>query len=162
MKKRSWLFTFLLAGILLVGCSAEKNAENAKKNTETSDQTKEVSNEPSTALKLMEDEKAGRYLADAKGMALYYFAKDKPNTTNCKGECLKNWPAFDGKKLVVPEGFNKEDFGTITREDTGENQTTFKGYPLYYFIKDKASGDVNGQGVKGVWFIVNSKTTFAQ
>lgn len=161
MKKWSWLFTFLLVGILLVGCNAEKNPESAK-NTETSNQAEEASNEPETALMVMEDEKAGKYLADAEGMALYYFANDKPNTTNCAGECLDNWPAFYSENPEVPEGFNKEDLGTITREDTGEKQTTYKGYPLYYFVKDEASGDVLGQGVKGVWFIVNSETTFAQ
>ncbi|MCP3739910.1 hypothetical protein [Rossellomorea sp. BNER] len=156
MKKWSWLLTFLLTAIL-VGCSAEENT----KDKQTSDQAEEVSNEPVSALKLIEDEKAGKYLADADGMALYYFAKDKPNTTNCKGECLENWPAFYAENLEVPEGFNKDDFSTITREDTGEKQTTYKGYPLYYFVKDTASGDVNGQGVKDVWFIVNSETTFA-
>jgi predicted lipoprotein with Yx(FWY)xxD motif len=169
MKKWNWLFTFLFAGILLVGCSAEENA----KDTDTIDQaeetaaeveniTEDASEEPATTLKLMEDEKAGKYLADAKGIALYYFAKDEPNTTNCSGECLENWPAFYSENLEVPEGFNKDDFGTITRKDTGEKQTTYKGYPLYYFIKDEASGDVNGQGVKDVWFIVNSESTFAQ
>lgn len=110
----------------------------------------------------MENKKIGKYLTDAKGMALYFFAKDQPNTSNCSGDCLENWPAFYSEDFAVPEGFNKEDFGTITRADTGEKQTTYKGYPLYYFVKDGASGDVKGQGVKDVWFIVNSETSFAQ
>lgn len=180
MKKWSWLFTFLLAGIILAGCGAEQNAEE----TDTKDQaeeksddsvnqadgktekvnndTEEASAELDEALQLMENEKVGKYLADADGRALYYFAKDAPNTTNCSGECLINWPVFYSENFAVPEGFNKDDFGTITREDTGEKQTTYKGYPLYYFVNDKASGDVNGQGVKDVWFIVNSETTFPQ
>jgi predicted lipoprotein with Yx(FWY)xxD motif len=163
MKKWYGLFIFLLAGILLVGCSGAANSENTKntENTETSDQAKETSNEPVSELKLMENETVGKYLTDAEGMALYYFTKDAPNTTNCSGECLQNWPAFYAESLgELPEGFSKDDFNTITREDTGEKQTTYKGYPLYYFVNDKASGDVNGQGVKDVWFIVNSETTF--
>lgn len=168
MKKWSWLFTFLLAGILLVACGVKENAEDADTNdqaeevVEVENNTEEASEEPAAALKLMEDEKAGKYLADAKGIALYYFEKDMPNTSNCSGECLENWPAFYSENLEVPEGFNKDDFDTITRKDTGEKQTTYKGYPLYYFVKDKASGDINGQGVKDVWFIVNSESTFAQ
>jgi predicted lipoprotein with Yx(FWY)xxD motif len=159
MKKWSGLFIFLLIGILLVGCSSTKNMES----TETSAPTKEISYGPASGLKLLEDKKTGKYLADAKGMALYYFTKDQPNTTNCSGECLQNWPAFYAENLEeLPEGFNKDDFSTITRKDTGDKQTTYKGYPLYYFIKDKAPGDVNGQGVKDVWFIVNNETTFAQ
>ncbi|OIK16660.1 hypothetical protein BIV60_03280 [Bacillus sp. MUM 116] len=156
MKKWSWLFTFLLAGILLVGCSTQKN----NMNTEGTNQAKDASTKPVTALKLMENEKTGKYLADEEGRTLYYFAKDKINKTNCKGECLENWPPYYSKNFEVPKGFNKKDFGTIIRDDTGEKQTTYKGYPLYYFKKDKTSGEVNGQGVKGVWFIVNSETKF--
>jgi predicted lipoprotein with Yx(FWY)xxD motif len=164
MKKWGWLFTFLLAGILLAGCSSQENAEDTDTNDQAEETTAEVNNNAEEAsadkLQLMEKEEIGNYLADAEGMALYYFAKDEPNTSNCSGECLENWPAFYSENLEVPEGFNKDDFGTITREDTGEKQTTYKGYPLYYFVKDEASGDVNGQGVKDVWFIVNSETTF--
>ncbi|MBS4212834.1 COG4315 family predicted lipoprotein [Neobacillus rhizophilus] len=169
MKKWSWLFIFLLAGVLLVGCGAKENA----KDKDTSNQAKETATEVNnaaektadksdTALQLKENEKVGNYLADADGMTLYYFAKDKRNTSNCSGECLQNWPAFYSENLDVPEGLNKQDFSTITRADTGEKQTTYKGFPLYYFVNDKAAGDVNGQGVKDVWFIVNSETTFPQ
>lgn len=169
MKKWNWLFLLLLTGVLLVGCSSKENAEDTQTNDQAEEvskdsgdtQTEESSNDPVSALKIMENEKAGKYLADADGKALYYFKNDKPNTSNCSGECLQNWPVFYEKNLEVPEGFNKDDFGTITREDTGNQQTTYKGYPLYYFVKDQASGDVNGQGVKDVWFIVNSETTFA-
>ncbi|GGB62620.1 hypothetical protein [Fictibacillus barbaricus] len=165
MKKWSWLFLFLLTGVLLVGCGAEENAKDLSaggKAEETATEAAKNSTEPGPALQLLENEKVGEYLADAKGMTLYYFAKDTPNTTNCSDDCLKNWPAFYGENVEVPEGYNKEDFGTITRGDTGEKQTTYKGFPLYYFVNDKATGDVNGQGVKEVWFIVNSETTFSQ
>jgi predicted lipoprotein with Yx(FWY)xxD motif len=165
MKKWSWLFTFALTGILLVGCSPDENAEDIDTHDQEKEKpiynnTDEASEEPAVALQLLENEKIGEYLADASGMALYYFTKDKPDTTHCTGECLEKWPAFYSENIQVPEGFNKEDFDTITREDIGQKQTTFKGYPLYYFIKDKMSGDVKGQGVKNVWFIVNSETTF--
>ncbi|MBS4193125.1 hypothetical protein KHA94_23750 [Bacillus sp. FJAT-49705] len=158
MKPFMWLFTFLLAGTLLGGCSSEEGAEDVDKKDQAEETTAE---ELASALKLMENEKTGKYLADADGMALYYFTKDKPDTTNCSGECLENWPAFYSEHLDVPDGYNKEDFGTITREDTGKKQTTYKGYPLYYFVNDKAQGDVNGQGVKDVWFIINNETIFA-
>ncbi|MFZ7943360.1 hypothetical protein [Neobacillus sp. 19] len=168
MKKWNWIVLFLLTGVLLVGCSSKEKAEDTQKN----DQAEAVSNEPSDkktkessqekvpALQLMENEKTGKYLTDADGKALYYFKNDKPNTSNCSGECLQNWPSFYKENFEVPEGFNKDDFGTITREDTGEKQTSYKGYPLYYFVKDQASGDVNGQGVKDVWFIISSETNF--
>jgi hypothetical protein len=43
---------------------------------------------------------------------------------------------------------------TITRADDGKNQVTYNGIPLYYFAKDAKAGDINGQGIKGVWFLV--------
>ena len=47
-----------------------------------------------------------------------------------------------------------EDFGTITRED-GKKQTTFRGYPLYYWVGDKAAGDTKGQGMGNVWHVID-------
>ena len=40
----------------------------------------------------------------------------------------------------------------ITRAD-GSSQTTFQGWPLYYFAGDNEPGDINGDGVNGVWFV---------
>lgn len=101
----------------------------------------------------------GDYLTDAKGMTLYYFAKDSANTSACEGACLKNWPIFFDGKIKAPAGLSDKDFGSFTRGDEGYlPQSTFKGYPLYYFSGDKAAGDTNGQGFKGIWFVINPST----
>jgi alpha-glucoside transport system substrate-binding protein len=34
-------------------------------------------------------------------------------------------------------------------------QTTYKGWPLYYFVNDQAAGDTLGQGVNNVWFVID-------
>jgi len=65
-----------------------------------------------------------------------------------------NWPAFAPESVIVPSALNPADFSTITRAD-GTKQLTFKGYPLYYFVKDKVRGDVTGQGVGEVWYMVD-------
>ncbi|WP_169306551.1 plastocyanin/azurin family copper-binding protein [Cohnella pontilimi] len=96
----------------------------------------------------------GNYLVDSKGLALYYFDKDPKGATVCFGDCLKNWPVFYTEKPVVPSGLKAEDFGEIVRPDGGK-QTTYKGYPLYYWIKDTKRGDTTGQNVGKVWFVVN-------
>jgi len=33
---------------------------------------------------------------------------------------------------------------------------TYNDLPLYYFYLDKAPGDVNGQGVGGIWWLVSA------
>lgn len=164
MKNFGWISVFLLAVVLLAGCNSSgeesKTEANKQEETEKTTESTETTETEKPSLQLLENEKAGSYLADEDGKALYYFTKDEPNVSNCSGECLGNWPVFYAEDFDVPDGFNKDDFDSITREDTGEKQTTYKGYPLYYFIKDQASGDVNGQGVKDVWYIVNADTDF--
>ena len=106
------------------------------------------------AVKLSEKDGVGKYLTDAKGMTLYLFKKDSPGKSSCAGPCVAKWPLYHRGKVSVPEGVNALDFGTITRED-GLQQTTYKGWPLYYFASDKAPGDVKGQGAGDVWFVAN-------
>ncbi|QDS33974.1 hypothetical protein [Brevibacillus brevis] len=157
------VFTLAILSIVFVLAACGKSTE-VKTETVQPDQaqTEETKSEqaPADSLQLLENEKAGKYLADPLGRALYYFKKDEAGKSNCSGDCLANWPAFTQEDFAVPEGFDKKDFDTITREDNGKKQVTYKGFPLYYFAKDQQEGDVIGQGVKDVWFLVNSETAF--
>ncbi len=96
----------------------------------------------------------GNYLADAKGMTLYYFTKDSVGKSTATGAILAAWPLFNAGNFIVPSSINASNFGTITRSD-GLKVSTFKGWPLYYFAKDQVSGDTLGQGFGGVWFVIN-------
>lgn len=97
----------------------------------------------------------GNYLTDENGVALYWFKKDSPGTSACSGGCLTNWPAFYRESTEPAEGTRGEDYGTITRED-GTKQTTFKGYPLYYFAGDKMKKTLTkGHKAREVWFLIN-------
>lgn len=163
MKK--WMFFITIAAgiFLLSACgngsdSSPKDEDSSKNEQDTTEETSDEGESDTKTLQLLEDSDAGKYLADDEGMTLYLFTKDKKDTSNCTDDCLENWPAFMASDFEVPDEFNKEDFGTITREDTDEEQVTYKGYPLYYFVKDKEKGDVNGQGVKDVWYVANEKS----
>ncbi len=104
------------------------------------------------------NEKVGFYLVDSRGRTLYFFAKDYDGKSHCYGECAQKWPVFYAENLVLPLGLNPDDFGVITRDD-GTKQLTYKGWPLYYFFKDTKPGDINGDGVKGVWFVAKPDYT---
>ena len=106
------------------------------------------------AIQLSQKDGVGKFLADSKGMTLYTFKKDSPGKSACTGDCVVKWPLYFRENVAVPEGGSAGDFGTITRED-GMRQTTYKGWPLYYFVGDKAPGDVLGQGLGNVWFVAN-------
>lgn len=104
--------------------------------------------------KIMAKEGVGSYLADAKGMTLYYFTKDSAGKSACAGDCLEKWPAYTAEKVEPQAGLNAKDFGVLKREG-GKPQVTFRGFPLYYFFKDQKPGDTNGQGVNSVWYVVD-------
>jgi len=99
--------------------------------------------------------KFGSILADDKGMTLYLFTKDSPNTTTCYGKCATAWPALlTNGAPVAGKGADASKLGTIPRTD-GTTQVTYNGWPLYYYAKDANPGDVTGQNVGTVWFVVS-------
>ena len=106
------------------------------------------------AVKKMAKDGVGNYLADAKGMTLYWFKKDSAGKSACEGPCVGKWPIYYRETVAPGEGTTAADFGTITRDD-GKKQTTFRGYPLYYWTGDKAPGDTSGQGVNNVWYVID-------
>jgi len=105
------------------------------------------------AIKIQEKAGTGKYLTDTEGKSLYWFKKDSPGKSACSGPCIAKWPVYYRETVAAPEGIKADDFATITRED-GKKQTTFRGYPLYYWINDKQAGDTSGQGVNNVWFVI--------
>jgi len=45
---------------------------------------------------------------------------------------------------------------TTVRKD-GSVQLTYNGWPLYYYFKDAAPGDLTGQAVGNVWWVVSGE-----
>ncbi|MFN8592774.1 MAG: hypothetical protein U0031_15045 [Thermomicrobiales bacterium] len=105
-------------------------------------------------LKIANDPKLGAFLTDAAGKTLYLFTKDtEQGKSVCSDDCAAAWPplaASDG--MTLPEGVPGT-LGSIDRAD-GTKQATYNDIPLYYFAKDDEAGDVYGEGVGGVWFVV--------
>ena len=96
----------------------------------------------------------GNYLVDGNGMTLYWTTRDSVGQSNITGTNLADWPVFYAANIVIPSALTGSDFGAITRSEGGY-QTTYKGYPLYYFIQDKKPMDTLGQGLEGVWSVVD-------
>ncbi|WKN41742.1 fasciclin domain-containing protein [Tunicatimonas pelagia] len=111
------------------------------------------------AVQLSQNDTFGEILVDAEGNTLYLFTPDVNGESACTGGCVERWPVFYAEELTVGSGLNTTDFGTITRED-GSPQTTYKGWPLYFFQNDTAPGDVEGDGLGDVWFVAKDYTVF--
>lgn len=113
---------------------------------------------PSYDLQLTENETYGTIMTDGNGNSLYFFTRDAGTTSLCQDACIQNWPIFNAGSLYVSAGLNPDDFGSIERAD-GMVQTTFKGWPLYYFVNDNAPGDVNGEGIINAWYVARHNYT---
>ena len=99
----------------------------------------------------------GTILVDGAGRTLYLFTKDSPGTSTCTGGCLAAWPPLLGT-ATAGSGVDASLLGTLTRPD-GKTQVSYKGMPLYYWARDTAPGQTNGQGVQGVWWVVSPQGT---
>ncbi len=93
----------------------------------------------------------GEIITDSEGMSLYIFTRDVAGASACAGACLDNWPVFYVKDIATTAGLNTTDFANITRAD-GTKQTTYKGWPLYYFASDESEADVKGDAVGNIFY----------
>ncbi len=97
----------------------------------------------------------GQIVVDGEGRTVYVFDRDTPGSgeSACSGECLAAWPAVTAESEdPAVEGVSGE-VGTIERDD-GTLQVTLGGLPLYLYANDAEAGDVTGQGVNQVWWVV--------
>jgi predicted lipoprotein with Yx(FWY)xxD motif len=99
------------------------------------------------------DTDLGTILVDGEGATLYLFTQDSPGTSACEDECLQAWPILAGE-AAAGEGVDADLLGAIERPD-GDTQATYNDWPLYYFAEDARPGDLKGQGVNDVWWVVD-------
>ena len=102
------------------------------------------------------DSPLGQILVDAEGNTLYGFTNDVDGVSTCTGDCAATWPAhlIEGEP-VLGEGLDAAVFSTVEGAEGGQ-QLRAGTWPLYRFSGDAAPGDVNGQGVGEVWFVVGA------
>jgi predicted lipoprotein with Yx(FWY)xxD motif len=154
--------TLALAALVLAGCSSSASHHSAAAPMPASPAapgTQPPASAPPTAAATPavgeRTTRLGEVLTTADGRTLYTFALDKAGMSACTGSCATNWPPLTigpgdaaASSVHLPQLL-----GTITRPGGGV-QVTFGGQPLYRFAGDTAAGQVNGQGIKGVWHAV--------
>ncbi|WP_312191146.1 hypothetical protein [Sphingobacterium sp.] len=94
----------------------------------------------------------GNILTDANGKTLYFFSNDSKGTSTCVGDCLAAWPVYYSSEASSDMEIDKSLLGEITRAD-GSKQSTFKGWPLYYYAADGQTGQVKGDAVNKIWYV---------
>lgn len=150
MKLLSNSCRIMALAIVLVICFASCKKDNSSTDNNTP--------KPVTGVMLNSSANFGSIMTDNNGRSLYFFAIDANGTSGCADGCAVVWPAFYKENPSIGTGLTASDFGVITRAD-GSKQTTYKGWPLYYYQNDAKAGDVNGDKVNNTWFVAKADYT---
>jgi predicted lipoprotein with Yx(FWY)xxD motif len=149
--KKTTLFVLCLATVsvlLIAGCTQPQATQPTPTPTPVP-----TTQQPDTIK--VADTTLGKILVDSQGKTLYYFANDiaSGGSSSCNGQCTAVWPTFLTDSVRVSSPLDPADFASITRAD-GSKQTTYYGWPLYYYAADTKPGDLNGENVLKVWFVM--------
>jgi len=147
------------AALIVAGCGSSKKASTTSAASPTSASTQASAPAPGTKIMVKHAGKLGTVLAAGpKRMTVYLFEADKGTASACAGACASAWPPVTTSGApLASHGAVASDLGTTRRSD-GTMQVTYKGHPLYYFVKDKDSGDAYGEGVKrfgAPWYVLS-------
>lgn len=141
-----------LLGLTGCGGGTGPNTGSGADQQTTSQETAPASNDVALGTA---DTSLGTIVVDGTGMSVYYFDKDKPDSgkSTCYESCASAWPPVVAESQTPQvEGVTAE-VDTITRKD-GTLQVTVDGLPVYTFAQDTAAGDVTGQGVNDIWWVL--------
>ena len=163
--RRSGIFLAVLA-LLVAACSSnvadEAPTTTAGQGAATTSDAPTTTAEPATTTTAPEaagfvvtvaDSSLGSILVDGEGNTLYLFTPDEQSDSVCYDECEAAWPPLSAD-VVAGDGLDAGLLGSAQRTD-GTEQATYNSWPLYYFANDAVPGDVNGQSVNGVWYVLD-------
>jgi predicted lipoprotein with Yx(FWY)xxD motif len=156
MKKR---LVLALAGIAvstiaLAGCSSTSSTSSAGSGTTSSSTASSAPTATGGDLSTASTS-LGTIVVNGQGRSVYVYTKDTQNSgvSTCYDQCAGVWPAVVTTSATpVVQGVTGT-VATIKRTD-GTMQVTVNGWPLYTFASDTAAGDVAGQGVMNIWFVM--------
>jgi predicted lipoprotein with Yx(FWY)xxD motif len=140
--KQKTLFAFLSFFLVLLPGCAGSTATPVKSESRNAD--------------IVTDPGPGAMLTDSGGMVLYGYTQDASGVSHCTGPCAQTWPPYTLPAGTHPSGpaAVTGSPGIIQRAD-GAYPLTINNMPLYRYSGDQDPGDINGQGVNGVWFAVD-------
>lgn len=146
------IFLLGLAGLLLAACNATPTTTTQPYGATGASSTAAAQAPNTGNIYQSKTGAKGNYMTDFNGMTLYTFDNDTNGVSNCTGQCLTIWPVYTSG--ATAQGSFPANISVITRSD-GSKQFAWMGKPLYYYSGDKGAGDMNGDGVGGIWHIIS-------
>ena len=110
--------------------------------------------EPSLVT-VVSGDKGEKFLADSINKTLYTFDLDAGKASPvCAGDCAEVWPPY----IVTDEesAALRAPLAVIKRKNE-KLQLTYEGKAVYTYIFDRVSGDIKGDGLGGVWHLIELK-----
>jgi predicted lipoprotein with Yx(FWY)xxD motif len=161
MRKLTVIATALGSLLFTAGCGSDGSNSDADTMPRTAtvqrDRPAEAASKARTTTVKVRRTRYGRILVDGRGRALYLFTREGASKARCYGACADAWPVFYARgKLRAGSGASQSLVGTTRRRD-GRKQATYAGHPLYYYVTDRAPGQVTCQNVTeygGTWLVV--------
>ena len=157
-----FLLPTVATAVLISACGSSSSSSSSSSQTAAAAAT--GSSSSAALVKTTTNAKlGGSVLTTAQGMTLYRLTGEKAGKFICTSKmCVGIWHPLAAQSGSAPTGSGVSSLGTVKRPD-GTEQVTFKGEPLYTFVKDTSPGQANGQGIKdvGTWEAVMSGTAKA-
>jgi predicted lipoprotein with Yx(FWY)xxD motif len=99
----------------------------------------------------------GRILVDSHRRTLYLF-KGASGTGSAPTSAFAAWPPLRASGKPIAGAGAKSSLLATSKDAGGRTLVTYKGHPLYTFVKDQKPGDTTGEGVVafgGTWLVVS-------
>jgi predicted lipoprotein with Yx(FWY)xxD motif len=146
----------VLGALLLAACGSSSSSTSAAASAPASSPASSgvsVSLVKSAANSML----GSTVLVNAQGLTLYHLSGEQNGKWICtSAACVGVWHPLTAKSATALKG-SVGSLGTVKRPD-GMTQVTYKGMPLYTFVKDVKPGQATGQGIKdvGTWTAVTT------
>lgn len=104
-----------------------------------------------TSVGTLNHPELGQILVDSADMTLYFADQERDGSIECVDECLGFWFPVAPAERAAPSVPGVQGLGVLHRDDSGQDQLTFQGRPLYTFRLDSKRGDISGDNLSDVF-----------
>lgn len=166
LKKRMLLIaSMLLVALVAAACGSSTGSSSsytstgnttASTNSSTSTPASTKSSSSTATIQTAKatiNGKSETILTNSKGLTLYYRTSDTASSV-CNGACAQVWPPLLSTGAGTPTSATSLPGKFSVNTNANGSQVAYNGHLLYTYASDTAPGQINGQGIQGIWFVV--------
>jgi len=161
MKRKVRLAAVGLVGALaLAACGSSGGSKSGGASTSSTTKSSTTSSTAAAGATItlqLVDTSLTKVIAGSDGKVLYLYKPDgQAQVSTVPAAILGAWPPVKATATpTVGAGLDKSLVSTGTQPN-GEKWVRYNGHLLYGFTGDAAPGDINGNGLGGVWYAVTA------